>query len=361
MPKNILIVVDNFSGGAGNMAQILSNYLLEKSNVKLLLMNYNGAKSRYGFDQNDYKQAIYFNAKNAKKIKYIFSASKFIKKVIKENNIDTVVSFLDNNNTICGLSLFFNKKVNLIVSERSNPLVIQPSNKFWTLLRRIAYKRANVVSVQFDEFKFFDGGRFTKKCIATPNIILPSLIKREYKNEGIIKFVSCARFAKIKRFDLMIKLFSLIHKKNLNTELIICGDGPERSTIERIIEENNLTNCVHLIGNVNDTYSILSSCDIYLMTSLQEGFPNALSEALSTGLPAVVFKCHDGISKLVIDDYNGYCIDEGNIDDFVSKSLYLSNNCKKINIFGKNSIEVSKKYSPENILSIWENLILKEN
>ena len=363
MKHNVLVVVDSFNGGAGNMAQILTQFLQKNknNNVKLLLMNPNHSKSRYGFDQNDEKQAIYFYSGKTKKNAYIIKAIKFIRQVIKKYEIDTVVSFLDNNNTIVGLSLFFNKKIRLIVSERSNPVVIPPSNKMWTILRRIAYRRANVVSVQFDEFKVFDKGRFEKKCFETPNIILSSPYRRSVEQKDVIRFISCARFAKIKRFDLLIELFAKIHEQNSNTELVLCGDGPEKEKIINLINQYNLKDCVKLLGIVSNTYEVLKDCDIYLMTSLQEGFPNALSEAMASGLPAVVFKCHEGISKLVQNSVNGYCVNDKDCDKFIEKCVYLSLNYDLINKYGEESIKIANKYSPDKVLSIWESIIFEGN
>ena len=354
MKKKILVVVDSLNGGAGNMAQILVKYLSQSSDVNLLLMNYVESNIKYGVNE---KIILKFDSGKTKKIRYIIKAINYLKKLFKHNKYDVVVSFLDNNNTLCGLSLYFNKKVKLIVSERSNPLVIMPSNKMWTILRRIAYKRADYVSVQFDEFKTFDNSRFLNKCVETPNIILPAPVKRQSKNDGVVKFVSCARFAQIKRFDLMIKLFKKVNDSNPNTELYICGDGPEKDKIINLINELELINSVKLLGKTNDVYNVLKECDVYLMTSEQEGFPNALSEALAVGLSAVVFKCHDGISKLVVNDFNGFCINDGDENGFVDKCVQLSNDYQLINSFGKNSIEIADKYNPEKVLEVWNKII----
>ena len=352
--KKILLVVDCFNGGAGNMAQILFVNFSAKYDVDLLIMDHRNSKPKYSIPED---KIIYFNSEKAKAFKYIWKSTRFIKKLIKEKKYNTVISFLDNINTVVAFALFWNKKINLIVSERSNPLVIPPSNKLWSILRKIAYKRANYVSIQFDEFKHFENSKFINKCVETPNLILPSPSKRIVREDNIVKLISCARFAKIKRFDLLINLFSSIHNHCPNTKLTICGDGPEKEKIEKLIDELNLSDSVELVGNVKNTYEYLKNSDIYLMTSLQEGFPNALSEGLATGLPAVVFKCHDGIKKLVIDNYNGYCIDEGNIKEYINKCVYLANNKNINNEFGNNSIEVANKYSPDKVLSIWEKLL----
>ena len=352
--KKILIVFDDFNDGAGNMAQILYKYLSPNYDVYLLMMDYRNSNPRYDVDS---KKILIYDSKNKKRFRYLFYSIKFVKNIIKKYKFDTVVSFLDNINSIVSLSLYFNKTVNLIVSERSNPLAIMPSNKFYSILRRIAYKRANFVSVQFDDFKYFENSKFISKCVETPNIILPAPYKRTSRNDDNIIFISCARFASIKRFDLLIKLFNEIYKKNSNCRLILCGDGPERMNIENLINKYNLTDAVNLVGNVKNIYQYLKNSDIYLMTSLQEGFPNSLSEGLATGLPAVVFACHNGIKKLVVDDFNGYCIDEGKNDEFVKKCLYLSMNKDLINKFGDNSIKIANEYSYDKILSIWENLL----
>jgi glycosyltransferase involved in cell wall biosynthesis len=66
------------------------------------------------------------------------------------------------------------------------------------------------------------------------------------------------------------------------------------------------------------------SASIFAMTSLYEGLPNALMEALAFGLPSIAFNCNYGPSDLIKDGINGFLIDEHEIDEFVEKLNLLT-------------------------------------
>ena len=164
----ITLVVDDFKGGAGNIAQLLAIELCESHQVSVILTN---AHSAPRYDLHDvvvYDEKISIQGKN--KVKGLLEAIARMKNAINEKtNADLVISFVDNNNSIVCLSQR-KTKLPIIVSERSNPLAILP--KFpWDIIRRIAYRRADVVSVQFDAFRSFEKGRFSKKCRVTHNIV----------------------------------------------------------------------------------------------------------------------------------------------------------------------------------------------
>ncbi|MBC8560076.1 glycosyltransferase [Fumia xinanensis] len=352
---NILIIVDDFSGGAGNVAQLLAIELSKKHKVSLALTNRH-SKSRYNLSEiSVYDENLNITGKN--KIAGLLSAIKRLRERLQTVGAEFVISFLDNNNTMACLML---RKTNIpiIVSERSNPLVIYP--KFpWNYLRRIAYKRADVVSVQFDIFRDFDGGRYEKKCMVTHNVIeQPSVFKTEWE-KPTVSFVSMGRNADVKRFDLMIKIFGKLLKKCSNVELHIFGAGIDNDTLRAQVDAVGGKDSIHLHEAISNVHEELVQHDVYLMTSEQEGFPNALSEALAVGLPAVVFKCHQGIGDLVKSEENGYCIDEGDEKNFINAMKILALDKYKRQTFGQKSISIAKRYDDQSVMQEWEACIKK--
>ncbi len=348
---NILIVVDDFNGGAGNIAQLLALKLKEQgNNITMLLLNLHSAP-RYDLNGINVVDVNWSKLhKNA--LIRTFKVLKKIKEIAIVNNMELAISFLDNNNTATCLALK-KTKLPIVVSERSNPLVIFPKG-IWKYLRRIAYKRADVVTVQFDCFKSFDNNRYLDKCFTTNNIIKQPTVIKENFNCDKYMFVSCSRFHPVKRFDLMLELFNEAYKQNNNIELHIYGDGKERQKLENYIKENSLNNAVFLHGHTNDVYNEIIKCDCYLMTSYQEGFPNALSEGLAVGLPAISFKCHDGIGQLVYNDINGYLIPEGDKQGFIDAILKISNsNVETLKEFSKKSIEIAYGFSENKVIKQW--------
>ncbi len=350
----IAVIVDDFHGGSGNIAQFLSLNLSKEHNVSMVITNKH-SEQRYSLDGiNVYYENLSIVGNN--KILGIVNSIKRLGKLLKkEIKADLIISFIDNNNTMACFSQFFNRTP-IIVAERSNPLVIFPKAP-WDKLRRIAYKRANIVTVQFKCFDGFDGGRFTKKTRVTSNIVdKPKCVKQSYDSEKI-KYVTMGRLAGIKRMDLMIELFDEAQKKCPDIELHIFGDGPERQKLESLIAEKNLQQKVFLDGYCNDVHRTLCEHDVYLMTSRQEGFPNSLSEAMAVGLPSVSFACHDGIVELSEQGKSGFTISEGNREDFVNRMVELARNVSLRKEIGANAMHIIDKYDVDIIMKQWQSCI----
>lgn len=349
---NILLVVDDYRGGAGNMAQILALELYRQHTIYFMTLNHHSLPRYELYDINVLEH-------NITKKKDVFKLAKIIQKTVNNEHIDLVISFIEGNNIIVGLSLYFYNKVPLVVCERSNPLEINLPFP-WTFLKRIAYKRANAISVQFECFKTFSNNLYYEKCYCTPNIIKKVEMKKNWLYvENKVKFISNARLANIKRFDIMIKIMSMIfhHKKNI--ELHIYGDGPERNKLETMISEYGLKNIVFIHSHTNDVYDNLINSDIYLMTSENEGFPNSLSEAMAVGLPSVSFCCHNGLRELIEDGKEGYLIEKWDLDMFVQKCIMLAENINLRKYIGGNALNKIENYNEKRVMKIWGDMLQK--
>ena len=73
-----------------------------------------------------------------------------------------------------------------------------------------------------------------------------------------------------------------------NLQLWIVGDGPLRANLQRLSDELGLSECVTFFGEQADIAPFLAAADLFVMSSISEGLPVALLEAMSAGLPAVV-------------------------------------------------------------------------
>ncbi len=87
----------------------------------------------------------------------------------------------------------------------------------------------------------------------------------------------------------------------------IVGQGPEKDTILRLIEEHDLGQEVELVLNPQDTYGLLKASDIYLCTSVFEGISNSIMEALNCALPVVATDAGDN-AQLVVHGENGFVV-----------------------------------------------------
>lgn len=353
---NILIVVDDFSGGAGNIAQLLALELHGQGQCVSMLMTNLHSTQRYTMDLVKILDAHWLSMRG-NWLSIQRHRIREIRQVVQDTECDIVISFLDNNNTLVCLALW-RKNLPVIVSERSNPLVISP--KFpWNYLRRLAYHRADMIAVQFEAFRDFDGKRFASKCIEIPNIVevAPST-KQNYETKKI-RFISLGRNHKIKRFPLMIKLFSEVVASVPDAELHIYGTNVNCSALRECIRTCGTEGSVFLHDAVSAVHEELLRHDVYLMTSEQEGFPNALSEAMACGLPIVAIKCHEGIGTLVRHGENGFCVAEGDWDGLIRGMIALCESAALRQHFGTESVSIAKRYNRERVMQIWNDSIQK--
>jgi len=171
--------------------------------------------------------------------------------------------------------------------------------------------------------------------------------------------VCLARFDKVKRLDLLIELFGEIHRKIPEATLDIYGFGPEKENLIKTIENNNLVGVVRLRDFVSDVNFVLKNADLMLFTSGSEGFCMAILDSLKNGCPVISFDIDYGPSEMIINDYNGYLIEDNNKEKFISSTVELLSNREKIALFQKNSTQSVWRFNDENNFKLWKNLIFK--
>ena len=108
-------------------------------------------------------------------------------------------------------------------------------------------------------------------------------------------------------------------------KLVIVGEGPERSTLEQYIKENNLSSNVVLAGSQSDVRPFLENTDIFILPSLREAMPLSLLEAMAKGLPAIGSRV-DGIKEVIEDYETGITVSPANKDELAEKIIYLLRN-----------------------------------
>lgn len=100
-----------------------------------------------------------------------------------------------------------------------------------------------------------------------------------------------------------------------NVNLLILGDGPQRAELEKAVRDGNLSDRVLLRGLVQDVATYLRAGDIFVFPSVGEGMPNALLEAMATGLPCVA-SAIGGCADLIVDRETGLLVPPGDVSAF---------------------------------------------
>ena len=275
--------------------------------------------------------------------------------LIKDQKIELLISFLTSANVLGVLSAKKNR-IPVIISERNNPH-IETTNKFWSFLRNRTYPKANTVVVQTKIIEEF----YIKKLNLNNLAILPNPISKELslkRDTSIIKdniILNIGRLSNQKKQRILIEAFSKI--TNNNWKLIIIGEGELRHEYNDLITKLNLQERVTLLGNTQNVSKYYNSSKIFAFSSIYEGFPNALIEAMHYGLACISTDCPTGPSELINNGSNGFLIPMNDVDLMSKKIQLLVNNEKSQRVFGEKAKESVKKFEVDNVIKEWQYLI----
>lgn len=170
--------------------------------------------------------------------------------------------------------------------------------------------------------------------------------------------IAAGRLTHQKGFDMLIKAWSYVEKKEADWELRIYGTGEEEENLHDQIRTNGLTN-VKLCGYTAHLDEELNKGSIFAFSSRYEGWGLVLIEALAKGLPCVSFDCKHGPAEILDDEVNGFLVEPDNIDVFADKLLCLMQNKELRERFSNNCQKDLGRFDPEVIASQWESLLNK--
>lgn len=122
------------------------------------------------------------------------------------------------------------------------------------------------------------------------------------------------RLEKQKDFSTLIRAFAQVQQQHA-ARLMILGEGQERSHLEALVKELHLTEDVSLPGFVANPYAYMSRSAVFVLSSLFEGLPTVLIEAIAVGTPVVSTNCKSGPAEILADGRYGKLVSVGNIQD----------------------------------------------
>lgn len=175
------------------------------------------------------------------------------------------------------------------------------------------------------------------------------------KNKNIITAIG--RLGSEKGFEHLIKAAALLKRSSIDCKLVIVGEGNERKNLEHLISELRLQDTVQLVGFQQNPYKFLSRSTVFVLSSLYEGFPNVLLEALSLGIPSVATRCPTGPDEIVTDGVNGILVptaDSQALADGIKRIMLDAALRKKFSEAGKTRAE---DFHVQNIVKQFEKTI----
>lgn len=353
MKKIDIITKAMTSGGAERVIAQLANYFTEQ-NVSCRIVTTDKREVMYPLDEKVKVVAIGKKSNN-KAIDRVLRYKK-IRSVIQENKPDVVLTMPEDTGIYAILALI-GTGIPVYVSERNNPWVM-PNVKITRFLRKLAYPFAKGIIFQTEMAKSFFPEHIQKKGIVLQNPVDATRIPEPYTGERKKVFVAVGRLELQKNFPMLIKAFSEFHKEEKDYQLIIYGEGKERTNLEKLIKQLNLEGTVSLHGRNKDVLNAIKDSAAFILSSDYEGMPNALIEAMCMGMPVISTDCPSGGPReLIRNGENGLLIDVNDVEGMkkAMKQLVVGRD----ETLGKNAYLTGKKLTDPYIFEEWKNVLFR--
>ncbi|MGE0254624.1 MAG: glycosyltransferase [Alphaproteobacteria bacterium] len=204
----------------------------------------------------------------------------------------------------------------VVVSERNDPSR-QSFGRIWDALRRLAYRRAALVTA--NSKGALDA--LTEHVPATRLAYVPNpLPAPERAAQGQREWIVLAvgRLHRQKAFDVLLPAFAMAARDRPAWRLVIIGDGEERKRLRDDADSLGIGHRVEWTGVVGDVGPWYRRASVFALPSRHEGMPNALLEAMAHGLPPVITDALPGPLELVRDGESGLVVRAEDVADLAA-------------------------------------------
>ena len=251
-----------------------------------------------------------------------------LSKYLKENKIDTVMSFLYRPNYVNILAKFLGTKHKSIINIRSttsrylNEGLLGKINLF---LVKLLFNNADLI---VSNSQGVENDLKTLMSITTKTKVIHNPVDLDFINEkketcDDIPFhfdkqkkyiISVGRLIPLKRNKDLIDAFHTLQNKDDDLQLILLGEGKLKNKLIEYCKKLQIQKKVHFLGNVTNPFYYLYKSDLFVMTSEIEGFPNVVVEAMACGLPVISSDCKSGPREILGDNKYGLLYPVGDVE-----------------------------------------------
>lgn len=342
MKKAILYIDSMQKGGAQRVMSVLGTYLCGKGVETLLINDIEPVKGKEEYPIDSRIHRYFLDRKLKKRTNKNIHRIKKLRKIVKEENPDVILSFLGPPNyrmLVATLGLHSRK----VVSVRNDPYKEYGKCVVQKTIARLLFRLADGCVFQTEMASEYFPECVRKKSKIILNPVDPVFFGTQW-NETDKSVITVGRLYPQKNHVLLLSAFSHVHKAMPEISLKICGKGIEEQRLKQIVKELGIESCVQFLGEVSDVKDELKKSSCFVLSSDYEGLPNALMEAMAVGMPVISTDCPCGGPRMLIKQHeNGIlvpCNDESELAGAIIDIMSDKNKRIKFGIHAKQNAEL---------------------
>lgn len=243
-----------------------------------------------------------------------------------------------------------------VISERNDPRLQKPEPAL-QVLRRLTYPLADIITANTTEALSALGALAPKSKLAyLPNPLQVSGSRMVIRYSAPT-YVCVGRLVHQKGIDLLLKSSALAFTALPDWRLAIIGDGPLRSELQGLALSLGIADRVDWLGQVDDPFPYLKAAQFFVSASRFEGTPNALLEALSCSLPAIVTDASPGPLELIGHGEAGLVVPAGDIEIGAAAIIRLAKDSALRRSLASMAAARVHAHRPEQAMQAWHDVI----
>lgn len=226
--------------------------------------------------------------------------------------------------------------------------------------RRLAdVQRMDAIAVLLDEYRDWYPAAARPRIVVVPNPVAPvdAAALGSAARENVI--LAVGRLAPVKRHDVLIRVWARIAAEFPGWSVRIFGQGPSERSLAALIQELGVAGSVTLMGHTPEIHAEYLGARLLCHPAEFEGFPLAVTEALTHGLPVLGFADCSGLNRLVVDGVNGRLMapSEDRADTLAAALRELLRDPSRLQALGHAAPTTMARFAPAEVYTLWERVL----
>lgn len=350
--KLLLYIDSMMRGGAQRVINNIATYF-NKKNYEVCLINDIVTENEYEISPG--VKRIILSLDNSHQTN--FSRIIALRKIIKTENPDTVLSFLGPCNIRMLLSTV-GLKCKKIVSVRNDPYR-EYGHGIKRILSILVFMLSSGIVFQTKDAQSYFGKIFLKRSCIILNPVAEIFYQKKWRPEKN-DIICVGRLTQQKNPLLAVEAFAVAFDRIKPMNLVFYGNGELKDDLLRLAKKNNISDSVKIVDNVRNIQDYLETSRLFLMTSEYEGLPNALMEAMAVGIPVISTDCPcGGPRSLITHDVNGLLVSCNDVNAISNAIMGLIFDPIKCQMISKNERKKAESFDTRVIMDKWERFLFK--